>query len=224
MQTDFPSILVHKLWEKALQRYPTRLSVTPDEKTLLPIPFKKEFAIHERGNRYVFACFGEDPVYSAGSESSWKYLEDHSTIPLVALQGWFLNNGFLKEIDPVKGTATYSGKNVQWSKEDFKWKYLNHRMVHFESPSTSQASSRSPTPESVTQEPEHNLTSEEDDTAKVEDLLQRSEASITSSLQKLSSRPSTPVTQTSLLPQVSEPTRPVQGQISTPSISKGKAK
>src|SRR5579863_7256783 len=183
------------LWEKALCRYPTCLSVTPDEKTLLPIPFKNEFAIHERGNRYVFACFREDPVYSAGPESSWKYLEDHSTVTLAALQGWFLNNGFLKEIDPVKGTATYSGKNVQWSKEDFEWKYLNHRTVHFESPSTSQASSRRPTPEGVTQEPERNLTPEEDDTTKVKDLLQRSEASITSSLQKLSSRPSTPVTQ-----------------------------
>src|SRR5579863_10120012 len=199
------------LWEKTLCRYPTHLSVTPDEKALLPIPFKNEFAIHERGNRYVFACFGEDPVYSAGPESSWKYLEDHSTITLAALQGWFLNNGFLKEIDPVKGTATYSGKNVQWSKEDFEWKYLNHRTVHFESPSTSQASSRSPTPE-------------EDDTAKVEDLLQRSEASITSSLQKLSSRPSTPVTQASPLPRISEPTGPVPSQIPTPPISKGKTK
>src|SRR5579863_10055752 len=98
------------LWEKALRQYPTCLSITPDEKALLPIPFKNEFAIYKKGNRYVFACFGEDPVYSSGPESSWKYLEDHSSIPLTALQGWFLNHTFLKEIDPIKGTATYSGK------------------------------------------------------------------------------------------------------------------
>src|SRR5579863_6642072 len=210
------------LWEKTLCRYPTHLSVTPDEKTLLPIPFKNEFAIHERGNRYVFACFGEDPVYSLGPKDSWRYLEDHSTIPLATLQGWFLNHKFLKEIDPVKGTATYSGKNVQWAKEDFEWKYLNHRTVHFESPSTSQASSRSATPESDTKEPEHDPTPEEDDTAKVEDLLQRSKASVTSALQKLSSQPSTPVAQISLLPRISESTGPVESQISTPPVSKGK--
>src|SRR5579863_3342541 len=160
------------LWEKTLCQYPTCLSITPEEKELLPIPLKDEFAIHERGTRYIFAHFGEDAIYSSEPDS-WKYLEDHSTVPLAAFQGWFLNHQFLEDVNLVKGTATYSGKNVQWSKDDFEWKYLNHQMVHFESPSTSQMTSRSATPD--------------DDTAKVKDLLQRSEVSITSAIQKLSS-------------------------------------
>ena len=105
------------LWEKTLRQYPTHLSITPDEKALLPIPFKSEFAIHERGNRYVFTQFGEDPVYSLGPQDSWKYLEDHNTIPLATLQVWFLNHKFLKEIDPVKGTTTYSRKTYSGQKK-----------------------------------------------------------------------------------------------------------
>src|SRR5579863_6662603 len=197
------------LWEKTLRRYPMHLSITPEEKELLPIPLKDEFAIHERGTRYIFTRFREDTVYSSET-NSWKYLEDHSTVPLTAFQGWFLNHQFLEEVNLVKGTATYSGKNVQWSEDNFKWKYLNHRTVHFKSPSTSQATSRSATPD--------------DDTTKVEDLLQQSEASITSSLQKLSSRLSTPVTQASPLPQISESIGPVQSQVPTLPVSKGKAK
>src|SRR5579863_8193689 len=100
------------LWEKTLAQYPMRLSLTPEEKELLPLPLKSEFAIHKKGNRYIFAKFGEDIVYSPGPQDSWKYLDNHSTIPFKALQGWFLNHQFLDKLDPVKGTATYSGKNV----------------------------------------------------------------------------------------------------------------
>ena len=162
------------LWETTLARYPTQLSLTPDEKELLPIPLKSEFAIHEKGNRYIFAKFGEDIVSSPGLQDLWKYLDDHSTVPSQAFQGWFLNHQFLKELNPVKGTATYSGKSVQWAHEEFEWKYLNHLKVHFESPSTSKETSRSTTPEGDTpsQEASRNLTPEEDDTATVENLLQ----------------------------------------------------
>src|SRR5579863_3557991 len=162
------------LWEITLAWYPTQLSLTPDEKELLPIPLKSEFAIHEKGNRYIFAKFGEDIVSSPGLQDLWKYLDDHSTVPFKAFQGWFLNHQFLNKLDPVKGTATYLGKNVQWAKEDFKWKYLNHQKVHFESRSTSQESSRSTTPEgnTLSQEASRDPIPEEDNTATVEDLLQ----------------------------------------------------
>src|SRR5579863_5291682 len=99
------------LWETTLARYPTRLSLTPDEKELLPIPLKSEFAIHEKGNRYLFAKFRADIIYSPGPQDLWKYLNDHSTVPSQAFKGWFLNYQFLNNLDPVKGTATYLGKN-----------------------------------------------------------------------------------------------------------------
>src|SRR5579863_864020 len=161
-------------WEKTLARYPTQLSLTPDKRELLSILLKSEFAIHKKGNQYIFAKFGEDVVYSPGPQDSWKYLEDHDTVPLQALQGWFLNHQFLDKLNPVKETATYSGKNVQWAKEDFKWKYLNYQKVHFESRSTSQESSRSTTPEgnTLSQEASRDPIPEEDNTATVEDLLQ----------------------------------------------------
>src|SRR5579863_9555368 len=99
------------LWEKTLAQYPMRLSLTPEEKELLPIPLKSEFAIHKKGKRYIFTKFGEDIVYTSEPKDPWKYHNNHSTVPSPTFKGWFLNHQFLNNLDPVKGTATYLGKN-----------------------------------------------------------------------------------------------------------------
>ena len=76
-------------------------------------------------------------------------------------------------------------------------------MVHFESPSTSQESSKEPTlelEEPYTPEAKEHYTLEDNNIAKVEDLLQRTKATVTVAIKKLTSYPGTPAKQTSSVP------------------------
>ena len=68
---------------------------------------------------------------------------------------------------------TFLKKNIKWDNSSDSWKYLNNWVVNFESTSVSQSS------EGETSEPE------EDDIAKVEEILERTETLVTTTIQKL---------------------------------------
>jgi len=128
------------------------------------------------------------------------------------------------------GIALYQDRFIKWHQTKNKWIYLNHCTVHFESPSTSDAEDHAKTAsegsdKDQSEEETEKIVSEEhnkDDTARVESLLQRAETTVTSAIQKLQTRPSTPCSQTSPLPSSSRLLPVETTQIPMPLVSKGK--
>jgi len=134
-------------------------------------------------------------LWSPGPNHLWRDLEDNDPVSDELLTAKFLNKEYIDNIHPIKGIGQYQGKEVRYSISRYCWVYLNNRTVHIHGTSTSK------TLESPT----------DDDTARVEQLLERAETTITSAIQKLQtvSRPASPAIQASMLP--------------TPPVSKGKA-
>src|SRR5260221_2927949 len=209
-------------WDEHITRYPTKLSLTSEELDHLSVLFEDHFAANVDGHRILFARWGTDSLYSQGRAHSWRSLDDNTPVYPEILQKAFPNEEHLQRIDVYKGTGTYQGKEIKWDKNHIQWSYLNNRMVHFNNSSTSSVSS----PESP---------AEDDDTARVEEILQRTETTVTSAIQKLrtpsnpSSHPGTPLSrpktpagssflQTSSISRTTQSTSTVQptGSLPTP--------
>jgi len=122
-------------------------------------------------------------------------LDDNDQVSEDLLTAKFLDKEYIDNLHPLRGTGQYQGKEVKYSPQRNCWTYLNNRTVHFHGTSFSK------TLESPT----------DDDTAWVEQLLERAETTVTLAIQKLQtvSQPASPAIQASMLP--------------TPPMSKGKA-
>jgi len=122
-------------------------------------------------------------------------LDDNDLVSEELLTAKFLDKEYIDNLHPLKGTGQYQGKEVKYFPQRNCWMYLNNRTVHIHSTSASE------TLESPT----------DDDTAQVEQLLERAKTTVTLAIQKLQtvSRPASPAIQASSLP--------------TPPVSKGKA-
>jgi len=182
-------------WEKCKKRFPNWTSLTPDETNHLSIFFKDHFAATDQGQRFLFAQFSDSTFWSAGPSHPWRYLDDNEQISEELLTAQYLDHESIDNLNILRGTGQYQGKEVKYSIERNCWTFLNNRTVHIHGTSASE------TPESPT----------DDDTARVEQLLEQAETTVTSAIQKLQtvSRPASPAVQTSSLP--------------TPPVSKGKA-
>src|SRR5258707_15555075 len=173
-------------WNEHIARYPTKLILTQPERNHLSILFDNSFAANVEGQRILFARWGTDSLYSQGVGRSWRSLDDDSIFYPEIIQKGFPNEEFLERINIYKGTGIYQGKEIKWDKNRFQWSYLNNRTVHFNNSATSSAEHSSPDSPA------------EDDTARVKEILQRTETTVTSAIQKLKapsnppSRPGTP--------------------------------
>jgi len=156
-------------WEKCQLRFPARFTLNDTEKNHLSILFTDYFGATETGQCFLFAYLGEDILWSTGPSHPWRYLDDNSQVTNEVLTARFLNKEFVDNLHPFKGTGTYQGKDVKYSPNQYCWKYLNNRTVHF------YGSTASETPDSPT----------DDDTARVEEILERTETTIFSAIQKL---------------------------------------
>src|SRR5260221_4165441 len=218
------------LWDEHITRYPTKLSLTPEELDHLSVLFEDHFAANIDGHCILFARWGSDALYSQGQAHSWRSLDDNSPVYPEILRKAFPNEEHLQQINVYKGTGIYQGKEIKWDKNRVQWSYLNNRTVHFNNSATSSAEHSSPDSPA------------EDDTARVEEILQRTETTVTSAIQKLkapsnppsrpgtpSSRPKTPAgpssLQTSSVLRTTQSTSTVQptSSLPTPPVSKGKA-
>src|SRR5712691_8762227 len=217
-------------WDEHIARYPTKLILTQQEKDHLSAIFDESFAANVEGQRIIFARWGTDSLYSQGVGRSWRSLDDDSIFYPEIIRKGFPNEEFLERINIYRGTGIYQGKEIKWDKNRFQWSYLNNRTVHFNNSATSSAEHSSPDSPA------------EDDTARVEEILQRTETTVTSAIQKLktpsnppsrpgtpSSRPKTPAgpssLQTSSVSGRTQSTSTAQptGLLPTPPVSKGKA-
>jgi len=193
-------------WEKCQKRFPHRTSLTEPEKDHLSIAFKDHFAATDQGQRFLFGNLADDIFWSAGPAHPWRDLEDNELITEERLTAGFLDKEYINNLHPLKGTGEYQGKEVKYSIQRNCWTYLNNRTVHFHGTSASETS----------EEPD------DDDTARVEQILERTETTVSSAIQKLQaiSRPASPAIRAGS----SRTQAPVQASsLPTPPVSKGKA-
>jgi len=189
-------------WEKCQKRFPQRTTLTTEETHHISIFFSDHFAATNKGQCFLFAYFEEIVLWSGGPRHLWCYLEDNNLIS-EDLTVKYLDKEYIDNLQIFKGTGQYEGKEVQYSTKRNCWTYLNNQTVHFHGTSASE------TPESPV----------DDDTACVEEILERTYTIVSSAIQKLQtiSQPNSPAIQASTRPQ---PTQ--ASSLPTPPISKGK--
>src|SRR6266581_2575306 len=156
-------------WEKYQLRFPARFTLNDSERDHLSILFGDYFGATETGQCFLFAQLGEDILWSTGPSHPWRHLDDNSQATNKVLTARFLNKEYIDNLHSLKGTRTYQGKDVKYSTNNLCWKYLNNRTVHFHGTSASE------TPDSPA----------DDNTARVEEILERTETAISSAIQKL---------------------------------------
>jgi len=156
-------------WERCTKRFPFQTTITEPEQEHLSIAFDDYFVATDKGQRFLFANLGGTPLWSAGPEHPWRDLEDNELIGDEFLTAKFLDKEYIDNLHPLKGTGQYQGKEVKYSVPRNCWVYLNNRTVHIHGTSASE------TPESPT----------DDNTARVEEILERTETTVSSTIQKL---------------------------------------
>jgi len=210
-------------WQTILGNFPTedQLELTEKEQMYIPVYTTNAFAMDYKDTRCLFALFQEPAIWCEGVGTPWKFTADNTDLTTRKFQFLVSHLNEVENFDFIQGTATYNGKQIKWDTLYPKWKYLNNRRVHFQSPSTSEAEEEGST---------HSKSSTNKDTLNVSNLLQEAETRIVATLQKLTSRPSTPSPQrtpscqASTLPGSSKLSIPEESSLPTPPISKGKAK
>src|SRR6266581_6205804 len=178
-------------WEKCQKRFPHRTSITEPEKDHIAIAFSDHFAATDQGQRFLFGYLAGDVFWSTGPTHPWRYLEDNELVGIEVLTAGFLDKDYIDNLDCIKGTGQYQGKEVQYSTKRNCWTYLNNRTVHFRGTSASETPANS-----------------DDDTAKVQEILESTETTVSSAIQKLReiSRPASPAVRAG----TSRTTAPVQ--------------
>jgi len=156
-------------WEKCQKRFPHRTTLTQEERDHLSITFTDHFAATDQGQRFIFGNSNNNIFWSAGPSHPWRDLEDNEPVSEERLTAEFLNKEYIDNLHPLRGTGQYQGKEVKYNLERHLWVYLNNRTVHFHSTSPSE------TPGS----------SDNDDTSRVQKILESTETTISTAIKKL---------------------------------------
>jgi len=214
-------------WEITYNQYPTKLKPTTEDTCNIPVVFPDWFVTHDKGDRVQFAQFGNEGVWNIDPDGPWVYLKTNLTIPHETLENALPYIDQLANLDIYTRLATYNGKGIAWHRPTQTWKYRNNRTVHFNQTPTEGTNSALNSEEEVKSSEESEKSDK--DTAQVEDLLKRAETTVTSAIQKLSSRTGTPeptsspLSKASPLPGKSKLSTTEVSQTATPPVSKGKA-
>jgi len=150
-------------WEKCKKWFPTRTLLTEPETNHLSILFEDHFTATDNGQRFLFGVLGNDILWSAGPTHPWQNLDDNMQVSEDVLTARFLNKEYIENLHPLKGTGQYQGKEVKFSLTQYCWVYLNNWTVHIHGTSASE----------TLESPADN------DTAWVEELLERTETTVT---------------------------------------------
>jgi len=190
-------------WEKCKKRFPQKTPLTTKETAHISIFFSNHFAATDQGQHFLFASFEDLVLWSTGPKHPWRDLEDNEPISEELLTARYLDKEYITDLQILKGTGQYDGKEVQYSTKCNGWTYLNNRTVHFH------GTSASGTPDSPV----------DNDIARVEEILERTDTIVSSTIQKLQaiSRPTSPA-----IPASTHPQQTQTSSLPTPPVSKGK--
>jgi len=237
-------------WENILNNFlpEDQLELTEEEQAYIPVYTTDAFAADYKNTRCLFARFLTPGIWCEGVGTSWKFTANNEALVTRKFRFLILHLDEVNDFDFIQCTATFHNKQIKWDTLYSKWKYLNNWKVHFQSPSTSEAEETKPSipgefkkedsyntagsdnEHKSDKESTHSKSSTNKDTLNVSNLLQEAETRIVATLQKLTSRPSTPGPQgtpshpASTLPGSSKLSIPKESSLPTPPVSKGKAK
>jgi len=161
-------------------------------------------------------------VWSIPPNKVWTDYNSNKEISLETLTNLVPYFHQVTDFDLYMGKVKYNNKDVIWT-PIHQWKYRNYRTVHFNETPTEGTNSKLSSKEGS------NKLNLDEDTAQVEDLLRQAETTVTSAIQKLSSRAGTPEPTNSPLPKASlllgksKLSTTEVSQTATPPVSKGKA-
>jgi len=168
------------LWEQCKSQFATKFLLTKEEQEHVPAIYYDAFAANNKGNQVLFGVFSTYATYSEGPGHSWRYLDNGEKVTANVLAVLFSHKDQIKEFDVFQGTVLYQDRFMKWHQSKNKWIYLNHRTVHFESPSTSDAETQAKTTSEGSDDDQSEDEAEQiilketnkDDTVQVESLLQ----------------------------------------------------
>src|SRR6202008_1650210 len=194
-------------WNDLKADYPTRLEPTDDDLNHICVTFDEWFVTLYQTERIIFAFWNEQIFFSYGFGRSWRYYSDNEVINPRKFLDTFVHLDRLTELNPHKGTALFDGKAVKWNRKGKYWAYNNNYVVDFHKDTHSSAD-YSPT------QPDD----DDDDTARVANLLQKTEETLTAVAEKLRApTPArSPVQETGETSQVSTATPQEPSQTPTP--------
>jgi len=237
-------------WENVLDNFllEDQLELTDEEQAYIPIYTTNAFATNYKDTMCLFALFLEPAIWYKGIGTIWRFTSDNTELTTRKFRFLISHLDEVEQLDFVQRTATYNGKQIKWDTLYPDWKYLNNRKVHFQSPSTSEAEETRPSipgefekedsnksagsthSDESNKESTHSKSSTDKDTLNISNLLQETETRIVATLQKLTSRPSTPSPQetpsrpASTLLGSSKLSIPEESSLPNLPVSKGKAK
>ena len=189
-------------WEIILDLFPQnqRLELTDKEKDYLPVYASEAFAADYKDVRCIFAYFVQSAIWCEGLGNIWRFTSDNTELIPRKFRYLIHHLDEVENFDFVLRTAQFHGKQIQWDAGSDQWKYLNNRKVHFQSPSTLEAEETKPSIPGEFEKENSNSessdsegsnsdkeadkahTPEDDDTAKVDELLRQTEATVTSTI------------------------------------------
>ena len=196
-------------WEEIYNKYPTKLHPTEQEADTLPVALHHWFVANDQGERVRFAKFHDRCIWNVNPDGPWVDFHSNEPVSREAIRELLPHIDEVDDFNIYTGEATYNNKDIRWSPDAQLWKYRNYRTVHFNETPTEGTNSALNSDKEEDSEPD-------EDTAQVEDLLRRAETTVTSAIQKLSSRPETPSPANSPLPKASP--LPGKSQLSTTEI------
>ena len=182
-------------WEKLRKSYITHFPPTQAKEEIIPMCFSEASTAAKLGIRTLFANFEGEPVWVTNKQCVWRYVSTNKDVNQSEVCGWFPYYQQVEDLDPYIGGGRFENKSIYFHKGE--WRYLNHHKVHFNGSEASESGKEDPGEESKENDEDEegdnkDPSKPESDTVKVENLLQSTETSVTSALQKLSSRPGTP--------------------------------
>ena len=122
-------------WELVQQQYSIKHDLTEQETRHLPYTTKESFVANLKGERILFAKFGNKSIYLRGVEHTWKFEEDREIVEEKHFKATFVDYRLVDKLDYHTGTAKFQGKEIKYNNKNHYWVYFNNRPVNFHTPS-----------------------------------------------------------------------------------------
>jgi hypothetical protein len=105
-------------WELVRQQYPTKHDLTEPETHHLLYMTKESFVANIKGERILFAKFGNKVIYSRGVGHMWKFEEDREIVNKAHFKAAFVDYGLVDNLDYITGTAEFREKEIKYDKRN----------------------------------------------------------------------------------------------------------
>ena len=94
-------------WELVQQQYSIKHDLTEQETRHLPYTTKESFVANLKGERILFAKFGNKAIHLRGVEYTWKFEEDREIVNKAHFKATFVDYELVDNPDYLTETAKF---------------------------------------------------------------------------------------------------------------------